>query len=267
MRTPISLLSLTALLVSSCHAKLSFKGGKASISGADATVTHSVNLDPSKTAQLNLASDETFKMVFTVFDDEKGADVMPHQAFLRFWDEKTEEEGIVPVKVARDGKARFSMNVRKPPTGLPPTTENNPLKVSLILGSFTYEGAVLPVFDITLPPSGSVPPHPDEALYHPQPEIFHTFRPDQKLPPKPISFLFAGLTLAPWLLLFGFLSKLPISLAPTTKTIPFIACLAAFEGLLFWYWVDLYLGQVLTYGAVLGLLTAVAGKHALSSSA
>ncbi|KAG8853268.1 hypothetical protein FRB96_008352 [Tulasnella sp. 330] len=264
MRTPVSLLSLAALLVASCQAKLSIKAGKATISGADATVTHTVNLEPSKTAQLKLAADETFKMVFTVFDDEKNVDVMPHQAFLRFWDEQTEDEGIVPVKVARDGKARFSMNIRKPPIGLPPTT-GDPLKVSLILGSFTYEGAVMPLFDITLPPSGSVPPHPDEASYHPQPEIFHTFRPDQKLPPKPISFVFAAYTLAPWLVLIGFLAKLPISLTPTTKTIPFITCLAAFEGLLIWYWVDLYLGQVLTYGAALGLLTVVAGKRALSA--
>lgn len=68
-----------------------------------------LSLDPSKTEHIKLAADETFKIVFTVFDDEKNADVVPHQAFLRFWDEQTEEEGIVPVKVARDGKAKFSM--------------------------------------------------------------------------------------------------------------------------------------------------------------
>ena len=44
---------------------------------------------------------------------------------------------------------------------------------------------------------------------------------------------------------------------------PFTVSLSAFEGLLFWYWVDLKLGQVLAYGAALGLVTVVAGKKAL----
>jgi len=261
----MKLLSLLPLLASSCYAKLSYKAGKASISGPDATVTETLSLDPSSYGRLKLASDETLKVVFTVFDDQESVDVQPHQTFLRFYDEITDEEGIVPVKVGRDGKARFSMNVRKPPTALPPTSADQPLKVSLILGSFKREGAIIPVFDLTLPPSGTVPPHPEETSYHVQPEIQHTFRPDQKLPPKPISFVFAGLTLAPWALLVGLLSQLPISLTPTGRTLPFIATLAAFEGLLLWYWVDLYLGQVLLYGAVLGLLTAAAGKRALSS--
>jgi oligosaccharyltransferase complex subunit delta (ribophorin II) len=44
---------------------------------------------------------------------------------------------------------------------------------------------------------------------------------------------------------------------------PFVATLATFEGLLFWYWVDLKLGQVLLYGGILALFTAAAGKQAL----
>jgi oligosaccharyltransferase complex subunit delta (ribophorin II) len=43
--------------------------------------------------------------------------------------------------------------------------------------------------------------------------------------------------------------------------------LGAFEILLFWYWVDLKLGQVLLYGGVLGVVTIFAGKYALSSIA
>ncbi len=46
---------------------------------------------------------------------------------------------------------------------------------------------------------------------------------------------------------------------------PFIATLGAFEGLLFWYWVDLKLGQVLLYGGILSLFTAAAGKQALAT--
>lgn len=56
-----------------------------------------------------MAQDETLKLQFTVFDDAEKRDVQPHQTFLRFYDEKTDEEGIVPIKVGRDGKARFSL--------------------------------------------------------------------------------------------------------------------------------------------------------------
>ena len=45
--------------------------------------------------------------------------------------------------------------------------------------------------------------------------------------------------------------------------LPIILCFGAFKGLLFWYWVDFKLGQVLLYGAILSVPTAFAGKTAL----
>ena len=51
------------------------------------------------------------------------------------------------------------------------------------------------------------------------------------------------------------------------QILPFALLLGAFEGLLVWYWVALRLGQVLTYGAILGLVTAIAGNKALSAIA
>jgi len=39
--------------------------------------------------------------------------------------------------------------------------------------------------------------------------------------------------------------------------------LAAFEGLMFWYWVDLKLGQVLLYGGILTVVAVLTGKNAL----
>ena len=47
------------------------------------------------------------------------------------------------------------------------------------------------------------------------------------------------------------------------KIIPFTVTLGAFEALLFWYWVDLKLGQVLLYGAGLGIVAVLTGKTAL----
>jgi len=47
------------------------------------------------------------------------------------------------------------------------------------------------------------------------------------------------------------------------KIIPFTATLGAFEALLFWYWLDLKLGQVLFYGTGLGVVAVLTGKTAL----
>lgn len=58
--------------------------------------------------------------------------------------------------------------------------------------------------------------------------------------------------------------QVPHLLSPSI--LPFTATLAAFEALLFWYWVDLKLGQVLLYGGILGLFTALAGKQALMTA-
>ena len=49
--------------------------------------------------------------------------------------------------------------------------------------------------------------------------------------------------------------------------LPFIASLGAFEGLLFTYWLKLRLGDVLLYGAILGVVTVFTGRQALSSIA
>lgn len=102
--------------------------------------------------------------------------------------------------------------------GLPPTSFD-PLHVSLILGSFKYEGARYDLFDLSLPPSASTPPHPEESTFHVQPEISHTFQPDQKSPPKVISLVFAGLVLSPWALLLGLVSGRLVVLVTDSHTV------------------------------------------------
>ena len=90
----------------------------------------------------------------------------------------------------------------RPPLTLPPTSAT-PLRVTLILGSFKYSPATIRLFDIKLPASQPAPVHPEEPTFHLLPEIKHTFRPDQKLPPVFISIVFSAVVLAPWVLLIG----------------------------------------------------------------
>lgn len=93
----------------------------------------------------------------------------------------------------------------RPPSSLPPTT-NEPLTVTLILGSFKHTPAKLDIFDLTLPVSHAAPQDSEAASFHTLPLIHHTFRPDQKMPPKFISLLFSGFVLAPWVVLLGLVS-------------------------------------------------------------
>lgn len=90
----------------------------------------------------------------------------------------------------------------RPPSSLPPSGDA-PLAVSLILGSFTHDPARLELFNLAVPPSAPVAPHPDATAFALRPEITHTFRPEPKVPAKFISATFAGLVLAPWVVLLG----------------------------------------------------------------
>jgi len=74
--------------------------------------------------------------------------------------------------------------------------------VDLILGSFTRTSSTISLLKLKLPPSLPVAPHPEESLYHPKPPIYHTFREEQRMPPKVLSLLFVAITLSPWGVLF-----------------------------------------------------------------
>jgi len=99
----------------------------------------------------------------------------------------------------------------RPPASIPPTT-NNPLEVSLILGSFVHAPAQYNLFDLYLPASQTPAEHPDEASFRVLPTIEHSFRPEQKLPPQFISAAFAAAVLSPWVVLIGLVRFCPVTL-------------------------------------------------------
>ncbi|KAF8308258.1 oligosaccharyl transferase delta subunit [Clavulina sp. PMI_390] len=267
MRSSVALCILSGLL-STASAKLTVKVPKYSVVSDVGSVLASDPLDVSTSSlpTVSVGKSDILKLTFTVVDDDESGDngVQPHQAFLRFHS-STGEEGIQPIRVPSSGKAKFDLNARRPPPGIPATSDDTVLTVDLILGSFTRKSSTVPLLKLKLPASMPVAPHPEELLYHAKPLISHTFRGEQKMPPKVISLVFAAVALSPWVVLAGLLSFLPIHYTPSSATAPFIALLAAFEGLLIWYWIDLKIGQVLSYGAVLALITAAAGKRALAS--
>lgn len=188
------------------------------------------------TTPITLGPTDTLKLSFAI--NEKGKDgkgAQPHQTFLRFFDEETGEEGIQPIRVSSGGKAKFELvrtflvfltwniythvearvmvlqNMARPPLSLPPSGDS-PLRVSLLLGSFVHDPLQAHLFDLSVPASAPPPQHPEEVTFHPLPEIKHTFRPDPKSPPQIISAIFAGIVLAPWIVLLTFVSQHPISI-------------------------------------------------------
>ncbi|KIL63121.1 hypothetical protein M378DRAFT_179387 [Amanita muscaria Koide BX008] len=265
---PISLLFLAAIVQA---AKLTLQSPRIVITTAGSSAplhTAPLSLDNKILSPVTLNHTDTLKLTFQVVDEESGKGVQPHQTFLRFYDAQSGEEGIQPIRVTISGKAKFELVMAKPPSSLPPTT-SAPLLVTLLIGTPDYSPLSADLFDLYVLPSQPAPVHPEEASFHPLPEIQHTFRPEQKLPPRPISAFFALAVLAPWTVLLTLWS----TYAPRPKHLfsprifPFVATLAAFEGLLFWYWVALRLGDVLLYGAILGLVAFFTGKQALGSIA
>lgn len=58
---------------------------------------------------VTLSNSDTFKVTFQVLEKESGNGVQPHQTFIRFYDEKTGEEGVQPIRVTSGGKAKFEL--------------------------------------------------------------------------------------------------------------------------------------------------------------
>jgi oligosaccharyltransferase complex subunit delta (ribophorin II) len=262
--------SVTALLLltAGAHASvLTLQSPRFSITSANGTPLRSEPISMGiKLSPVTLAATDTLKLTFQITEKDSEEGVQPHQTFLHFYDQMSGEEGIQPVRVTSGGKAKFELNMARPHSSLPPTS-SSPLKVTLLLGSFVHDPAKFDLFDLHLPASHPAPEHPDEPSFHLLPAIEHTFRPEQKLPPRIISAFFTSLVFSPWAVLIGLWLHIRPSVPRlfSPSIVPFTALIGAFEVLLVWYWVDLKLGQVLLYGSILSVFAIFAGRQALAS--
>lgn len=58
---------------------------------------------------VTLGPSEILRISFTVFDENTGKGVVPHQTFLRLYDPATHEEGVHPIKVNSGGKGKIDI--------------------------------------------------------------------------------------------------------------------------------------------------------------
>lgn len=72
-------------------------------------ISYSISVNALPNPALNVQSTDTLRVTFTVADKSSGKGVQPHQTFIRFYDPKTHEEGIHPIRVASNGKAKFDL--------------------------------------------------------------------------------------------------------------------------------------------------------------
>ncbi|KZO94202.1 hypothetical protein CALVIDRAFT_539248 [Calocera viscosa TUFC12733] len=214
-RFATALIALAAL----AKAELQVKGLKFSVQTPSSDIITADVLSPNapEPPTLVLSNADTFKLSFTV-EDDKGNGVLPAQSMLRVWDEASGEDGLLPFKVSASGKGRFELNMRRPPPQLPPTPTNTPLNVSLLLALPPHAPLNLHLLYLQLPLSEPAPIHPEEHLYHPQPELFHTFRADERVPPRIVSLLGAGAVGAPWLVLLLLVRTFPSRLSRSDRT-------------------------------------------------
>jgi len=56
-----------------------------------------------------MTQSDTLKINFQILDKDSGNGVQPHQAFLRFFDPLTLEEGIQPLRVSASGKVKYEL--------------------------------------------------------------------------------------------------------------------------------------------------------------
>ncbi|CCG83166.1 Putative uncharacterized protein [Taphrina deformans PYCC 5710] len=255
---------LTALLGVVRASSWTFSAAKLDISGTPYTFEPS-----SEPIYASLWPEEKLKLLLTIKEDDDAK--KPHQAMLLVKDSESDLEAnlVIPVK----STGRGSLTVAYKDLG-PLLTQHKSIDLTLVLGGF---GETLPLVQhiatISLEETKSSPiVAPIKALrYGALPEITHTFREAEKMPPKTISIFFslvlltglAGLAGA-WLTLGVNMNAFPTALknAPITYTV-FLGSLFALEGSLFLYWTQWRIMTALAALVTLSVPAYFSGRSAL----
>ena len=136
-------------------------------------------------------------MIFTVKDKVTQNGIQPHQSMLILSPKQTGNQIPIIVTVRKSGNARAELNMKSAPEELLSSPGNYSL--NLIIGTFSHDNPInyhIGTVNIDIPNEPFIP-----IIYGPKPEIFHNFKPDQKLPPKILSYSFVVIVLIPWLFL------------------------------------------------------------------
>ncbi|WWC58553.1 uncharacterized protein I303_101096 [Kwoniella dejecticola CBS 10117] len=259
----LAVLGLVAASSVLAKGSIGIKQGKVAVTSPDGLgdATYTLKEPTPLPSPIALSEGSTFKLSFSVIDTATGEGVFPQQAHLLFEDPKGDDVTL-PVTVKSNGKAQLTINTAKPHPSLLST--HGSFHLTLLLSSLdSLTPLSYPLGELSLPSSiltplarkrHDLPPRQGDPAFHPQQEIFHTFKEDPKTVGWTLSIIGTVVTLAPWTVLLGLLGKLSPSLSfqtPPTSSYVFLLVLAALEALIFVYWLKLKLYHLLP--AFLGL--------------
>ncbi|CAK9779668.1 hypothetical protein CC85DRAFT_285124 [Cutaneotrichosporon oleaginosum] len=260
-----------ALLVPSALAKLDISGARAVVTGNNGAEKAYAIENGKWSEPVALSPAATLKLTFTVTDG--GSGVAPQQAFIVFRDTQDDEAAPVTLQLGAKptGKTTYYMDTSKIPSQLAHTS--GALEASLVL-SHNGEGYKTTLGALSLPESSllekpAAPTIGNGIAFAPQPEITHTFRPDEKEIPVIKASLGAFAVMAPWMTLLALVGAVWPSFTvktPPTMMYAWFACLVALEALILRYWIGLRLYQLLPPFIVLGAITAYVGTVALRAA-
>ncbi|XP_029469723.1 dolichyl-diphosphooligosaccharide--protein glycosyltransferase subunit 2 isoform X2 [Rhinatrema bivittatum] len=216
-------------------------------------------------------SHQNFALSFQLVDVNTGAELTPHQTFVRLHNQKTAQEVVFVAEPDSKNVYRFELDPSERKTEF--DSASGTYTLFLIIGDATLENPILwNMADVVIKfPEEDVPsPVQSKNLFVPKQEIQHLFREPEKRPPTVVSNTFTALVLSPLLLLFILWIKVGanisnFSFAPST--IIFHLGHAAMLGLMYVYWTQLNMFQTLKYLAILGTLTFLAGNRMLAHKA
>uniref|UniRef100_A0A803XS55 Dolichyl-diphosphooligosaccharide--protein glycosyltransferase subunit 2 n=1 Tax=Meleagris gallopavo TaxID=9103 RepID=A0A803XS55_MELGA len=216
-------------------------------------------------------SHQNFALSFQLIDVNSGADLIPHQTFVRLHNQKTGQEVVFVAEPDSKNVYKFELDTSERKTEF--DSASGTYTLYLIIGDATLENPILwNVADVVIKfPEEDVPSTvQSKNLFVPKPEIKHLFREPEKRPPTVVSNTFTALILSPLLLLLILWIKIGanisnFSFAPST--IVFHMGHAAMLGLMYVYWTQLNMFQTLKYLAILGGVTFLAGNRMLAQKA
>uniref|UniRef100_A0A6I8NMG8 Dolichyl-diphosphooligosaccharide--protein glycosyltransferase subunit 2 n=1 Tax=Ornithorhynchus anatinus TaxID=9258 RepID=A0A6I8NMG8_ORNAN len=214
---------------------------------------------------------QNFALSFQLVDRNGGAELTPHQTFVRLLNQRTGQEVVFVAEPDSRNVYRFELDTSERKTEF--GAASGTYALHLVVGDATLDNPILwNVADVVVkfPEEDAPSTVLAKNLFAPKQEIQHLFREPEKRPPAALSATFTALVLCPLLLLFVLWIRLGanvsnLSLAPST--VIFHLGHAATLGLMYVYWTQLNMFQTLKFLALLGGVTFLAGNRMLAHKA
>uniref|UniRef100_A0A8C9DUV1 Dolichyl-diphosphooligosaccharide--protein glycosyltransferase subunit 2 n=1 Tax=Prolemur simus TaxID=1328070 RepID=A0A8C9DUV1_PROSS len=202
-------------------------------------------------------SHQNFALFFQLIDMNTGAELTPHQTFVRLHNQKTGQEVVFVAEPDHKNVYKFELDTSERKIEF--DSASGTYTLYLIIGDATLKNPIL----------WNVVWHILKSSWC----VFfwqHLFREPEKRPPTVVSNTFTALVLAPLLLLFALWIRIGANVSNFTfapSTIIFHLGHAAMLGLMYVYWTQLNMFQTLKYLAILGSVTFLAGNRMLAQQA